>query len=437
MNLSDIAIKRPVFASMTSAALVLFGLIAFKQLAVREFPDVDPPIVSVSVTLRGANPQVMESAVTDVLEEQLASLEGLRTMTSNSSEQSSNINLEFNLDRPIEDAAQDVRDIVSRVRGRLPQEIDDPVVNKQDSDARPMMFIGLESSTHDLLQLSDIADRILKPRLQTVPGLARAEIRGERRYAMRIWLSVSALQAHALTVQDVVSAIQSRNVEIPAGRIESERREFSVRSLGELRTPAEFANMVVTSEGGQVVKLGDLARIELGPEDDRSIFRFNGRPAVGLSLVRQSKSNLVDVADAVRAAMPELQAALPPGVTATIGSDQSVYVKRSIKEAEETLFLAGGLVVLIIFLFLRNVRATIIPGLAIPASIVATFAVMYALDFSINNLTLLALILAIGIVVDDAIIVLENAYRHQEELGDPPEVAAVNGTREIDRKSVV
>jgi multidrug efflux pump len=431
MKLSDISIRRPVFASMTSAALVLFGIIGYKQLAVREFPDVDPPIVSVSVTLRGANPQVMESAVTDVLEEQLASLEGLRTMTSSSSEQSSNINLEFNLDRPIEDAAQDVRDIVSRVRGRLPQEIEDPVVNKQDADARPMMFIGLESSTYDLLQLSDIADRILKPRLQTVPGLARAEIRGERRYAMRIWLSISALAAHGLTVQDVVSAIQSRNVEIPAGRIESERREFSVRSLGELRTPEEFAAMVVSSEGGQVVKLGDIARVEMGAEDDRSFFRFNGRPAVGLSLVRQSKSNLVDVAEAVRAAMPELQAALPPGVTASLGYDQSIYVKRSIKEAEETLFLAGGLVVLIIFLFLRNIRATIIPGLAIPASIVATFAVMYALDFSINNLTLLALTLAIGIVVDDAIIVLENAFRHQEELGDSPEVAAVNGTREI------
>ncbi|HEV8196537.1 MAG TPA: efflux RND transporter permease subunit, partial [Gemmatimonadales bacterium] len=259
----------------------------------------------------------------------------------------------------------------------------------------------------------------------------RAEIRGERRYAMRIWLSVSALAAHGLTVQDVTSAIQSRNVEIPAGRIESERREFSVRSLGELRTPEEFSAMVVSNEGGQVVKLGDIARVELGAEDDRSFFRFNGRPAVGLSLVRQSKSNLVDVADAVRAAMPQLQAALPPGVKASLGYDQSIYVKRSIKEAEETLFLAGGLVVLIIFLFLRNIRATIIPGLAIPASIVATFAVMYALDFSINNLTLLALTLAIGIVVDDAIIVLENAFRHQEELGDSPEIAAVNGTREI------
>jgi multidrug efflux pump len=431
MKLSDISIQRPVFASMVSGALVLFGVLGYQQLSVREFPDVDPPVVSVSVSLRGANPATMESAVTDVLEEQLASLEGLRTMTSNSSEQSSRINLEFNLDRPVEDAAQDVRDIVARARGRLPEEIDEPVVRKQDADARPIIFVGLESKQHDLLQLSEIADRILKPRLQTVPGVASAEVRGERRYAMRIWLSVTALAAHDLTVQDVVRAIQARNVEIPAGRIESDRREFSVRSLGELKTPQEFAAMVVAASNGQVVKLGDIARVELGAEDDRSIFRFNGRPAVGLSVVRQSKSNLVEVSDAVREALPEIEAALPPGVTATLGYDQSIYVKRSIKEAEETLIIAAGLVVLIIFLFLRNVRATIIPGLAIPASIIATFAVMAAFDFSINNLTLLALTLAIGIVVDDAIIVLENAYRHQEELNESPEEAAILGTREI------
>lgn len=431
MKLSDISIQRPVFASMTSAALVLFGVIGYRQLSVREFPDVDPPIVSVSVNLRGANPQVMESAVTDVLEEQLASLEGLRTMTSSSSEQSSNINLEFNLDRPIEDAAQDVRDIVSRVRGRLPQEIDDPVVSKQDADARPMMFIGIESEGYDLLRLSEIADRILKPELQTIPGVARADIRGERRFAMRVWVSVPALAARGLTVQDVVSAIQARNVEIPAGRIESDRREFSVRSLGELRTADEFASMVVSNANGQMVKLADVAKVELAAEDIRSLFRFNGRPAIGVSIVRQSKSNLVEVADGIRAAMPRLQAAMPPGVTLRVGSDQSIYVKRSIKEAEETLILTAGLVVLIIFLFLRNVRATIIPGLAIPASIVATFAVMDAFGFSINNLTLLALTLAIGIVVDDAIIVLENAYRHQEELHEPPEEAAMKGTREI------
>jgi multidrug efflux pump len=431
MILSDISIRRPVFASMTSAALVLFGVVGYQQLAVREFPDVDPPIVSVSVTLRGASPQVMESAITDVLEEELASLEGLRTMTSSSAEQSTNITLEFNLDRPMEDAAQDVRDIVSRVRGRLPQEIDDPVVTKQDADARPMMFIGVQSDAYDLLQLSEIADRIVKPRLQTIPGLARADIRGERRYAMRVWLSANALASRGLTVQDVANAIRSRNVEIPAGRIESERREFTIRSLGELRTPEEFADLVVSSGGNQLIKLGDVARVELAPEDIRSAFRFNGKPAVGLSLVRQSKSNLVEVSDAVRAAMPALQAAVPPGVTLALGYDQSIYVKRSIKEAQDTLVIAALLVVLIIFLFLRNVRATFIPGLAIPASIIATFAVMYFLDFSINNLTLLALTLAIGIVVDDAIIVLENAFRHQEELHDDPETSAVNGTREI------
>ncbi len=431
MNLSDIAIKRPVFATMASAALVLFGALGYKQLLVREFPDVDPVIVSVSVTLRGANPYTIESSITEVLEEQLASLEGLRTMTSRSTEQQSSITLEFSLDRPIEDAAQDVRDIVSRVRGRLPQQIEDPVVNKQDADARPILFIGIESDQYDLMKLSEIADQVLKPQLQTIPGVARAEIRGERRYAMRIWPSASSLAAHGLTVQDLTSSIQARNIEIPAGRIESERREFSVRSLGQLRTPQEFADIVVSSQGGQLVKLGDVARVEIGPEDDRSIFRFNGRPAVGLSLVRQSKANLVEVADAVRAAMPDLQAVLPPGVTARIGYDQSMYVKRSIDEAKETLVLAGLLVVVIIFLFLRNLRATIIPGLAIPASIVATFGVMYVFNFSVNNLTLLALTLAIGIVVDDAIIVLENAYRHQEELHQSPEVAAAQGTREI------
>jgi multidrug efflux pump len=416
---------------MLSAALILFGIIGYRELSVREFPDVDPPIISVSVTLRGANPQVMETAVTEVLEEQLSSVEGLRTMTSNSQEQSTYINLEFNLSRPIEAAAQDVRDAVARVRGRLPEEIEEPVVAKQEADARPFIFVALSGDNYDLMQLSEIADRYVKTPLQTIPGLARAEIRGERRYAMRVWLSANALASRGLTVQDVVNAIRSRNVEIPAGRIESDRREFSVRSMGELKTPEEFSNLVVAAPGGVLVKLGDVGRVELGPADDRSLFRFNGKPAVGVALVRQSKANLVDVSDAVRTALPSIEAGLPKGVGLTLGFDQSIYVKRSIKEAQETLVLAGALVVLIIFVFLRNFRATIIPGLAIPASIIATFAVMDLLGFSINNLTLLALTLAIGIVVDDAIIVLENAFRHQEELHESPEEAATRGTREI------
>jgi multidrug efflux pump len=431
MKLSDTAIRRPVLASMLSVALVLFGVLGYRELSVREFPDVDPPIISVSTTLRGANPRVMESAVTDVLEEELSSVEGLRTMTSSSSEQSSNITLEFQLDRDVEAAAQDVRDKVSRVRGRLPEEIEEPVVSKQDADARPVMFISLTSETHDLMQLTDLANRIVKKRLQTIPGVARADLRGERRYSMRVWLSANALASRGLTVQDAMEAIRSRNVEVPAGRIESSRREFTVRSLGELKTPAEFSDLVINAQGNQIVRLRDVGTVELGPENDRSVFRTNGRPSIGVTIQRQSKANLVEIANHVRAAIPEVQEMLPAGVRAELGYDQSVFVIRSIKEAQETLVIAAGLVVLIIFLFLRNFRATIIPGLAIPASIIGTFAIMAALGFSINNLTLLALTLAIGIVVDDAIIVLENAYRHQEELGKSPEQAAIDGSDEI------
>ena len=429
MVLSDLSIRRPVLATMMSLALILFGVIGYRQLTIREYPDVDPPVVSVSVFLRGANPRVMETAVTDVLEEELSSAQGIRNMTSVSAEQQTTITLEFNLDRDVEVAAQDVRDLVSRARRRLPEEVDEPVVSKQEADARPFMFISLTGDNYNLLQLSEIADRYVKTPLQTISGVGRADIRGERRYAMRVWLKASELASHGLTTIDVVNAIRSRNVEIPAGRIESNQREFTVRSMGELKTPEEFASLVVANLDGQLVKLGDVARVELGAQDDRSRYRFNRMQAVGVSLIRQSKANLVEVADAVHEAVPKLL--LPPGVSAGISYDNSIYVKRSIKEAQETLLLAGVLVVLIIFVFLRNLRATIIPGLAIPTSIIATFAVMYFLRFSINNLTLLALILAIGIVVDDAIIVLENAFRRQEELHEEPEAAAVNGTREI------
>ncbi len=431
MKLSDISIQRPVLASMLSLALVLFGVIGYLNLPVREYPDVDPPIISVSTFLPGANPQVVESAVTDILEEELSTVPGLRTLTSASAEQSSNITLEFTLDRDVEEAAQDVRDKVSRVRGRLPEDIQEPVIAKQEADAQPFLWLALSGANYDLLALSDIADRVVKTRLQSLPGVGRAFIAGERRYSMRLWLSARELAAHGLTVQDVEQAVASRNVEIPAGRIESTTREFTVRSLGELKTPDEFGAMTVASPDGQLVRLRDLARVELGPEDERSALRYRGEAALGLGIVRQSKANLIQVADRVREALPAVQAALPPGVSITPAFDGSVFVRRSIQEAQESLIIAAILVILIIFVFLRNLRATIIPGLAIPTSIVATFAVMYFLGFSINNLTLLALTLAIGIVVDDAIIVLENAYRHQEELHEEPVAAAINGTREI------
>ncbi len=431
MKLSDTAIRRPVLAAMMSLALILFGGIGYFRLPVREFPDVDAPIVSVTTVLRGANPRVMESTVTDILEEELSTIPGLRTLTSSSAEQVSNITLEFTLDREIEESAQDVRDKVSRVRGRLPQEIEEPVVTKQDADAQPFFWLSLSGENYDLLQLSDIADREVKSRLQTLPGVGRAQVFGERRYSMRIWLDPAELSARGLTVQDVESAIRSRNVEIPAGRIESERREFTVRSLGELKTPDEFANLTVANQGGQLVKLRDLARVELGPENERSSLRFKGTSAVAIGVIRQSKANLIEISDAIRNELPSINAALPPGLELETAFDSSVFVRRSIQEAQETLLIAASLVVLIIFVSLRNLKATIIPALAIPTSIVSAFGLLYFLGFTINNLTLLALILSIGIVVDDAIIVMENAYRHQEELGENPETAAIRGTREI------
>ena len=426
MKISDLSIRRPVLASMLSLALVLFGAIGYTQLAVREFPDVDPPIVSVRTVLPGANPQVVESAVTDILEEELSTVEGLRTLTSSSAEGVSNITLEFNLERGVEAAAQDTRDKVARIRERLPEDVEEPVVAKEDADAQPFFWLALSGENYDLLQLSDIGDRLVKSRLQSLAGVGQARIFGERRFSMRVWLSPSELSARGLTVQDVQQAIRTRNVEVPAGRIESERREFTVRSLGELKTPEEFGNLVVSNTNGILVKLKDLGRVELGAEDERSALRYNGTPAVAIGVVRQSKANLISVSEAIRAELPRIQASLPPGVAINTAFDQSIFVKRSIQEAEETLGIAALLVVIIIFIFLRNLRATIIPGLAIPTSIVAAFAIMYFLGFSINNFTLLALTLAIGIVVDDAIIVLENAYRHQEELHESPEEAATN-----------
>ncbi|HSR91565.1 MAG TPA: efflux RND transporter permease subunit [Gemmatimonadales bacterium] len=431
MKLSDVSIRRPVLTSMLSVGLVVFGIIGYTRLPVRDYPDIDPPIISVTTVLPGADPQVVESAVTDVLEEELSTVAGLRTLTSSSGEQLSNITLEFTLDKNVDVVSQDVRDKVSRVRGRLPRDIEEPVVAKQEADAQPFYWMALSGANYDLLQLSDIADRRVKARLQSLSGVGSAQIFGERRFSMRVWLSAPEMAARGLTVQDVESAIQSRNVEVPAGRIESDRREFSVRSLGELKTPLEFEDLVVTDQGGQPVRLKDLGRVELGPQDDRSVLRFKGNSAVAIGVVRQSKANLIQVAQEIRKELPAIQASLPPGVAIETAFDGSEFVTRSISEAQDTLLIAAVLVIIIIFVFLRNLRATIIPGLAIPTSIIATFAVMYFLGFSINNLTLLALTLAIGIVVDDAIIVLENAYRHQEELHESPEVAATNGTREI------
>jgi multidrug efflux pump len=350
MRFTDVFIRRPVLASMISLGFVLVGAIGYTRLPVREFPDADPPVVSVTTILPGASPQVVESSVTDVLEEELSSVEGIRTMTSASQEQMSTVTLEFTLDRDVEAAAQDVRDRVSRVRGRLPEDVEEPVVAKQDADAFPIIFLALTSKSYGLMELSDIADRQIKPRLQTIRGVSGAPIFGERRFSMRVWLSPAELAARGLTVQDVEAAIRSRSVEIPAGRIESDRREFSVRYLGEMRTPEEFAELTVSSEPGRLVKLGDVARVEPGPEDERSVVRYSGTDAVFIGVARQSKANVVQVAEAVHAELPLIRAALPAGVELHMAFDGSVFVRRSIQEAKETLLLAALLVIVIISL---------------------------------------------------------------------------------------
>lgn len=430
MKLSDLSIQRPVFATVMSLAIILFGVIAFSRLPVREYPDIDPPIVSITTFYRGASPSVVETEVTNVLEEQLATLEGVKTMTSSSREQGSVITVEFELGRDVNEAANDVRDRVSRVRGQLPREADDPIVAKVDANAQAIVWIALSSDRHDGLELTDIADRILKERIQRLPGVGSVIIGGERRYAMRVWLDPMRLAAHGLTAQDIERAIQAENAEIPGGRVEGTGREFAVRTRGELATPEEFAAIVVKQSADDVVRLADVAEVSIGAEDERTTARYNGQPAVGLGIVKQSKASTIDVAREVRKALPGLAEALPEGMRLDVAYDSSAFIEDSIHEVRDTLLIAMFLVILVILVFLKSLRATVIPAIAIPVSVIGTFAVAYFLGFTINILTLLALVLAIGLVVDDAIVVLENIFRHME-MGKKRRQAAFEGSQEI------
>lgn len=430
MKLSEVSIQRPVLATVMSLAIILFGVLSFVRLPVREYPDVDPPIVSITTIYRGASPSVVETEITDVLEEQLATLEGVKLIESSSREQVSSISVEFELSRDIEEAANDVRDRVSRVRGQLPGEAEDPVVGKVDVNAQPIVWLALSSTRFSNLELSDMADRVLKERLQRLPGVGNIFIGGERRYAMRVWLDPGRMAAHGLTAQDVEGSIRRENAEIPSGRVEGTEREFAVRTRGELASAEEFGAIIVKQDGTETVRLQDVAEVRVGAEDERTAIRWNGVPAVGLGIVKQSKASTIDVADAVRAAMPQLQAALPQGMKFEIAYDSSLFIKESIQEVTETIFIAIFLVILVILFFLKTGRATLIPAVAIPISIIGTFAVVYFMGFTINILTLLALVLAIGLVVDDAIVVLENVFRHME-MGKGRLRAAFDGSKEI------
>jgi len=430
MKLSEIAIKRPVFATVMSLTILLLGYISFTRLPVREYPETDPPIVSVTTFYRGASPTVVETEITDVLEEQFTTIESVKTITSSSREQGSVITIEFELHRDVDEAANDVRDRVSRIGGRLPREAEDPIVAKVDVNAQPIIWLAVSSENHTTLELSDYADRILKERLQRLPGVGNVFIGGERRYAMRVWLDPLKMAAYDLSVQDVERAVRRENAEIPGGRVEGTAREFAVRTRGELNTPGGFGAIIVAHRGNEIVRLDQIADVEVGPEDERTKTRFNSDPAVGLGIVKQKQASTLDVAAAVRASLPELGQLMPAGMRIDMAYDSSEFIQSSVDEVVKTILIALCLVILVVFVFLKSMRATLIPIVAIPVSIVGAFSVAFALGFTINILTLLALVLAIGLVVDDAIVVLENIVRHME-MGKSRRRAAFDGVREI------
>ncbi len=430
MILSDISIRRPVLATVMSLLIILIGLIAFDRLPVREYPNIDAPVVSVRTVYPGASAEVMESQITKPLEDSLSGIEGIRTIKSVSREEVSQITVEFVQSRDPEAAANDARDRVARVRGLLPDEADDPVVAKIEADAQAIIWLAFSSDRQSALEITDYADRVVADQLKTLPGVASVIIGGERRYAMRLWLDPSRMAALGVTVQDVEAALRSQNTELPSGRIESQTREFSVLAQTDLKTPAEFERVIIRDSSGVLVRLADIGRAEVGAEDERNIVRVNGRAAVGLGIVKQSTANTLAVAQAVKTELPRLEAALPEGMQLKVGFDSSIFIEKSIDAVYTTMIEAMVLVVAVIFLFLRNWRATLIPFVTIPVSLIGAFIFLYWMGFTINVLTLLGLVLAIGLVVDDAIVMLENIYRHIEN-GEPPYEAALKGAKEI------
>ena len=430
MLLSELSIKRPVFATVMTLTLVLFGAISFTKLPVRESPDIDPPVVSITTVYTGASARVMEVEVTQVLEDELSGIEGIKSIASVSREQVSLITIEFQLERSIDAAAQDVRDRVLRVRNILPEDIEEPLIAKQDADASPFIWIALYGKDYSMLELSEMAERLFKDRIQTLTGVGGVIIGGEKRKSIRIWLDTYLLGAYHLTVTDIAQALSEKSVNLPSGRVEGASREFSVFMEGELNTPDAIAALVIRTVNNVPVRIGDVARVAYGPEDDRKIIRYNGKNCVGLGVIRQSKSNALEVARLVRSVTEEIRPGLPQGVEAVIAYDSTVFIDRSITEVRNALLQSAVLVVLVIFLFLRTLKATFIPALTIPASLIATFTAMYFLGFSLNILTILGLILAIGLVVDDSIVVLETIYRGIEE-GEDPKTASFKGMQRV------
>lgn len=429
-SLSDISIKRPVLATIMSLVIILFGVIGFQYLGVREYPSVDNPIITVTTTYVGANADVIEQQLTEVIEESVNGIAGIRTITSVSRDGRSIITVEFNLETDLEAAANDVRDRVSRVLNRLPPDADPPTVAKADADANPIVYVGVRSDQRNLLEITDLAVNVLKERLQTIPGVSVVQIWGEKKYSMRLWMDPARLASYQITPQEVVQALNKENVELPSGSVDLSRTELSIRTIGRLYTPEEFNELIIKQEADRVVKFKDIGNAEYGPENERVLLKSNGVPMVGVVLVPQPGVNQIAIAQEFYKRVKQIQNDIPQDYKLILGFDTTEFIQQSISEVEETIIISFGLVVIVIFLFLRDWRTTLIPVVAIPISLVGTFFVMYLLGFSINILTLLGIVLAIGLVVDDAIVVLENIYSKIEE-GVPVKEAAIEGSREI------
>ncbi|ENO79055.1 efflux RND transporter permease subunit [Thauera sp. 63] len=433
MVISEICIKRPVFATVLSLLVLLVGLMSYSRLTVREYPNIDEPVVTVDTTYTGASAEIIESQVTKPLEDSLAGIEGVDVLSSISRSERSQITIRFRVERDADSAAADVRDRVSRVRRRLPDDVDEPVIAKVEADANPIIWVAFSSDRHSPLEMSDFASRIIKPRLQTLPGAADARVFGERRYSMRIWLDRDRLAAFGLTVQEIENAIRGQNVELPAGRIESSQREFAVVARTDLAQVDEFEAVVVRQPANAAdypVRIRDIGRVEVAPENERTSVRFMGRPSISIGLIKQATANPLDLKRGLDEMLPRLESELPEGMSMTIANDSTVFIERSIDAVFATIWEAVLLVAGVCLFFLRNWRAMLVPLVTIPVSLVGAFTLMFAFGFSINTLTLLALVLAIGLVVDDAIVVLENIYRHIEE-GMEPVAAAFKGAKEI------
>ena len=429
MQLSIISIRRPVLATVLNLIILLVGIISYDRLSVRLIPNVDVPIVTVRTSYPGANAQVIESQVTKPIEDTLSGIEGIEYISSVSRAELSQVTVRFLLDRDADAAASDVRDRVSQARRFLPEEADEPIVQKQEADAQPIIYLAFSSDRHTRTEIADIATRLVKDRVQTIPGVAQANVFGNR-FAMRVWLNPDRLAGFELTPQDIENALRAQNIEVPAGRVEGTNREFTVLAETDLRDPDEFAQIIVKNTGDFLVRLGDVARVELGADSARFIARFNKLNAVPLGIIKQAVANPLDISNALKVMLPEITRTLPAGMRVDFANDSTIFIQESIDEVYVTVAESVVLVMLVIFLFLRSWRAVLIPLVTIPVSLIGVFALMNMLGFTINTLSLLAIVLAIGLVVDDAIVMLENIYRHIEN-GMPRVQAALKGSSEI------